>query len=75
MQGINQTTMMALAMVVIASIIGARGIGQQVLLGINTLQIGRGLLGGLAIVLLAIVLDRITQSFGRRVQAYKTAGH
>ena len=74
MQGINQTTMMALAMVVIASIIGARGIGQQVLLGINTLQIGRGLLGGLAIVLLAIVLDRITQSFGQRVQAYKTAG-
>lgn len=66
MAGINQTTMMALAMVVIASMIGVRGLGYEVLQGINRLQVGRGLLAGLAIVILAIIFDRITQSFGQR---------
>ncbi|WP_163833597.1 ABC transporter permease [Spartinivicinus ruber] len=66
MAGINQTTMMALAMVVIASMIGAKGLGQEVLMGINRLEVGRGLLAGLAIVALAILFDRITQSFGQR---------
>ncbi|MDE1462218.1 ABC transporter permease [Spartinivicinus poritis] len=68
MAGINQTTMMALAMVVIASMIGAKGLGQEVLMGINRLEVGRGLLAGLAIVALAILFDRITQSFGQRRQ-------
>ena len=74
LQGVNQTTMMALAMVVIASMIGARGVGQEVLIGLNTLDIGKGLLGGVAIVLLAIVLDRLTQAFGKRLQIYRKAG-
>ncbi|MGI0117215.1 ABC transporter permease [Zooshikella sp. RANM57] len=68
MAGINQTTMMALAMVVIASMIGAKGLGQEVLMGINRLEVGRGLLAGLAIVALAILFDRITQAFGQRRQ-------
>lgn len=65
MQGINQATMMALAMVVIASMIGARGLGEEVLLGIQRLDFGRGAEAGLAIVALAIVFDRITQGYGR----------
>lgn len=65
MAGINQAVMMALGMVVIASMIGARGLGEDVLAGINNLDIGKGLQGGLAIVILAIVIDRITQAFGR----------
>jgi glycine betaine/proline transport system permease protein len=72
MQGINQTTMMALAMVVIASMIGARGIGETVLIGLQRSDPGMGFLGGLAIVILAIVLDRISQAFGHRMQAYRS---
>lgn len=68
MAGINQTTMMALSMVVIASMIGAGGLGYQVLQGIQRLEVSRGLLAGTAIVLLAIVFDRIAQGYGRRVQ-------
>jgi ABC-type proline/glycine betaine transport system permease subunit len=60
--------MLALSMVVIASMIGNRGLGQEVLLGINTLDVGRGAAAGLAIVAMAIVLDRTTQSYARRVQ-------
>jgi glycine betaine/proline transport system permease protein len=66
--GINQTTMMALAMVVIASMIGAGGLGYQVLQGIGRLEVSRGLFAGLGIVALAIIFDRITQAFGRRLQ-------
>ncbi|WP_225775967.1 ABC transporter permease [Pseudomonas sp. Marseille-Q5115] len=65
MAGINQTTMMALSMVVIASMIGARGLGEDVLAGIQTLNVGKGLEAGLAIVALAIVIDRITQAYGQ----------
>lgn len=65
MAGINQSIMMALGMVVIASMIGARGLGEDVLAGINNLDIGKGLQAGLAIVILAIVVDRISQAFGR----------
>mgnify|MGYP003853145731 CR=1 FL=1 len=68
MQGINQCTMMALAMVVIASMIGTRGLGDEVLLGLQQLNVGRALEAGIAIVLLAIVLDRITQAYGDRIQ-------
>ncbi len=66
--GINQTTMMALAMVVIASMIGAGGLGYQVLQGIGRLEVSRGLFAGLGIVALAIVFDRVTQAYGRRLQ-------
>lgn len=75
MAGVNQTTMMALAMVVVASMIGARGLGEDVLAGIQTLDIGRGLQAGIAIVILAIVIDRITQAYGeplRRRRASKS---
>ncbi len=65
MAGINQATMMALAMVVVASMIGARGLGEDVLAGIQTLDVGRGLQAGVAIVILAIVIDRITQAYGQ----------
>lgn len=65
MAGVNQTIMMALSMVVIASMIGARGLGENVLAGIQTLNVGKGLEAGLAIVALAIVIDRITQAYGR----------
>ena len=71
MQGINQTTMMALAMVVIASMIGARGVGETVLLGLQRNDSGQGLIGGLVIVLLAIIFDRISQSYGRRLQMWR----
>jgi glycine betaine/proline transport system permease protein len=64
MAGVNQTMMMALSMVVIASMIGAGGLGNVVLQGIQRLDIGLGFESGLAVVLLAIILDRITQSFG-----------
>jgi len=67
--GINQTTMMALAMVVIASMIGAGGLGYQVLQGIGRLEVSRGLFAGLGIVALAIIFDRTTQAFGKRLQA------
>lgn len=66
MAGLNQTMMMALSMVVIAAMIGAGGLGAPVVLGLNTLDIGLATIGGLAIVLIAIVLDRITQSFGTK---------
>ncbi len=65
MAGLNQTIMMALSMVVVASMIGARGLGERVLNGIQTLDVGKGLEAGIGIVILAIVLDRITQGFGK----------
>src|SRR3546814_882940 len=65
MAGINQTTMMSLAMVVVASMIGARGLGEDVLAGIQTLNVGQGLQAGIAIVILAIVIDRISQGYGK----------
>lgn len=68
MQGINQTTMMALAMVVVASMIGARGVGETVLVGLQRNDPGTGLVGGLVIVILAIVLDRLLQAAGARLQ-------
>ncbi len=72
MAGINQTTMMALSMVVVASMIGARGLGEEVLLGIQRLDVGRGAAAGLAIVFLAIAMDRITQSYGKRSEIHRT---
>lgn len=66
MAGVNQTIMLALSMVVIASMIGAGGLGNEVLSGIQRLDVGLGFEGGFGVVLLAILLDRITQSFGQR---------
>ena len=72
MAGINQTIMMALAMVVIASMIGAKGLGIEVLNGIARLEVGRGFLGGLGIVFMAIIIDRITQGLARGRRARST---
>lgn len=74
MAGINQTTMMALSMVVIASMIGSRGLGEDVLAGIQTLDVGKGTQAGIAIVILAIVIDRISQGYGqdRRTRRLKS---
>jgi glycine betaine/proline transport system permease protein len=66
MAGVNQTIMLALSMIVIASMIGAGGLGNVVLQGIQRLDIGLGFKSGLSVVLLAIILDRLTQSFGQR---------
>jgi len=63
MAGVNQTIMLALSMVVIASMIGAGGLGNTVLTGIQRLNVGVGFEGGLGVVILAILIDRITQSF------------
>lgn len=65
MAGINQAVMMALSMVVIASMIGSRGLGEDVLAGINNMDMGRGMQAGIAIVILAIVIDRISQAYGQ----------
>lgn len=65
MAGVNQNIMMALSMVVIASMIGAGGLGNVVLSGIQRMDIGLGFEGGLGVVILAIILDRITQSLGQ----------
>lgn len=68
MAGINQTTMMALAMVTIASMVAAGGLGDNVLRALQKYQVGEGLISGVAIVLLAIVIDRLTQSVARKRQ-------
>jgi len=65
MAGINQTIMLSLSMVVIASMIGAGGLGNTVLTGIQRLDVGTGFEGGLAVVILAVILDRLTQSLGK----------
>lgn len=70
MAGINQTIMMALAMVVIASMIGVKGLGQPVLKSITNQYFTLGLLNGLAIVALAIIFDRVTQSYAKRTQQH-----
>ncbi|SKA07224.1 glycine betaine/proline transport system permease protein [Consotaella salsifontis] len=75
MAGINQTIMMALAMVVVASLIGVRGLGQPVLQAITNQYFTQGLLNGLAIVAIAIVFDRASQSYGKRLQRHREAAH
>lgn len=67
MAGINQTMMLALSMAVIASMIGAPGLGSVVLQGISTVNVGLGLTGGLGIVVLAIIMDRITQGLAHKL--------
>lgn len=64
MAGVNQTIMMALAMVVVASLVGAEGLGLEVLRGIGQLNTGQAVVGGLGIVILAVIIDRISQAVG-----------
>ncbi|SBS28192.1 Glycine betaine/L-proline transport system permease protein ProW [Marinomonas spartinae] len=75
MAGINQTIMMALAMVVIASMIGVNGLGQPVLRSITNQYFTLGLLNGLAIVALAIIFDRVSQSYAKRTQKHLEGAH
>ena len=70
MAGINQTIMMALAMVVIASMIGVKGLGQPVLKSITNQYFTLGLLNGLAIVVLAVIFDRVSQAYAQRSQQH-----
>jgi glycine betaine/proline transport system permease protein len=73
--GVNQTIMMALSMVVVASMIGVKGLGQPVLKAITNQYLALGLMNGLAIVVLAIIFDRVSQTYGKRLQAYRESGH
>ena len=73
--GINQTIMMALAMVVIAPMIGVKGLGQPVLKAITNQYFTMGLLNGLAIVALAIIFDRVSQSYGKRMQQHRAGAN
>jgi len=69
MAGLNQTLMLSLSMVVIAALIGAGGLGLTVLTGINKLDVGAAVIGGIGIVLMAIVIDRVTQALGASASA------
>jgi glycine betaine/proline transport system permease protein len=74
--GVNQTIMMSLAMVVIASMIGVKGLGLPVLRAVSNQYLALGLLNGLAIVILAIIFDRVSQAYGRRLQSHREgSGH
>jgi len=69
--GVNQTIMMALSMVVIASMIGVAGLGKPVLQSISNQYLALGVMNGLAIVALAIIFDRVSQSYGKRLQKHR----
>jgi glycine betaine/proline transport system permease protein len=75
MAGVNQTIMASLSMVVVASMIGVQGLGQPVLKAIANQYFTLGVFNGFAIVGIAIVFDRASQSFGRRLQKYREAEH
>jgi glycine betaine/proline transport system permease protein len=75
MAGINQTIMMALAMVVIASMIGVQGLGQPVLKAISNQYFTLGMFNGLAIVGIAVIFDRVSQAYGRRLQKHLERVH
>ena len=75
MAGINQTIMMALAMVVIASMIGVQGLGQPVLKAISNQYFTLGMFNGLAIVGIAIIFDRVSQAYGKRLQRHLEVVH
>ncbi|MEJ5022765.1 proline/glycine betaine ABC transporter permease [Ochrobactrum vermis] len=75
MAGINQTIMMALAMVVVASMIGVQGLGQPVLKAIANQYFTLGMFNGLAIVGIAIIFDRISQAYGKRLQKHQEIVH
>jgi len=66
MAGINQTVMLSLSMVVTASMIGAPGLGREVLTALQRTQVGNGFVAGLGLVIFAIIIDRLTQSFNKK---------
>ena len=66
MAGINQTIMLSLSMVVIASMIGAPGLGREVLTALQRAQIGTGFVAGVSLVILAIIIDRLTQNLNKK---------
>ncbi|WP_087960618.1 ABC transporter permease [Bacillus massilioanorexius] len=66
MAGINQTVMLSLSMVVIASMIGAPGLGREVLTALQRAQVGNGFVAGLSLVIIAIIIDRLTQNFNKK---------
>lgn len=69
--GLNQTILLSLSMVVISAMIGAKGLGEIVLSGISQMNIGKGFEGGFAVVIIAMVLDRITQGLAKNKKTYK----
>jgi glycine betaine/proline transport system permease protein len=73
--GVNQTIMMALAMVVIAAMIGVKGLGVNVLKAVSNQYLALGLMNGLAIVALAVIFDRVSQAYGKRLQKHRQGGH
>ena len=72
MAGINQTIMLSLSMVVLAAMIAAGGLGREVIMALGQVDVGRGFVAGTAIVLVAMVLDRITQSLAKKGRGAKT---
>ena len=74
MAGVNQVIMLALSMVVIAALVGSGGLGQTVVRGLSQLDVGRAFVGGVAIVIIAIYLDRVTRNLGRRPSGKKKKG-
>ena len=68
MAGINQTTMLAMSMVVTSSMIGAKGLGENVIIAINRTDIAMGFNSGISIVFLAIIIDRLTQMISKRYE-------
>jgi len=75
MAGVNQTIMMSLAMVVVAALINVRGLGVEVLRAVQNQYLTLGLMNGLAIVAIAIIFDRVSQAYGKRLQKHRTGGH
>jgi glycine betaine/proline transport system permease protein len=66
MMGLNQTIMMGLAMVIVAALAGARGLGQEIMVALTWLRVGDGLVAGVTVAIIAIIADRITQALSRR---------
>ena len=75
MTGVNQTIMMSLSMVVVASMVGVGGLGKNVLQAITNQYFTTGFLNGFALVAIAIIFDRSSQAFGKRLQKHREAGH
>ena len=72
MAGINQTIMLSLSMVVLAAMIAAGGLGREVFMALGQVDIGRGFAAGTAIVLVAMILDRVTQSLSKSKRPLKS---
>jgi glycine betaine/proline transport system permease protein len=66
MAGVNQTIMLALSMVVVAALIGAGGLGGEVIRGIQRMLVGKGFVAGISVVFIAIMFDRATRNIGHR---------